>query len=102
MADRRRLCPEFVFVRSRVSRLPRFRFGRSRQARGVGYPSSDSRRQFFGWDTSVITGFHTEALPEHVGQKGHNLARMWRAGLPAPSGFCVTWDALDSIDASEL
>ena len=50
----------------------------------------------------MITGFHTEALPEHIGQKGYNLSRMWRAGLPAPSGFCVTWDALESVDASEL
>ena len=50
----------------------------------------------------MITGFHTEALPEHIGHKGHNLSRMWRAGLPAPPGFSVTWDALESVDVSEL
>jgi phosphoenolpyruvate synthase/pyruvate phosphate dikinase len=50
----------------------------------------------------VIAPFHEEALPEHIGQKGHNLSRMWRAGLPAPPGFSVTWDAIESVDASEL
>ena len=50
----------------------------------------------------MITGFHTEALPELIGHKGHNLSRMWRAGLPAPPGFSVTWDALESVDVSEL
>lgn len=50
----------------------------------------------------MITGFHEEGLPERIGRKGHNLSRMWRAGLPAPRGFCVTWDAIESIDASEL
>jgi len=50
----------------------------------------------------VIIGFDQESPLEIVGCKGHNLARMWQAGLPVPSGFCVTCDAIESPDSSEL
>jgi pyruvate,water dikinase len=50
----------------------------------------------------VIIGFDQKAPLEFVGCKGHNLSRMWQAGLPVPLGFCVTWDGIESIDTSEL
>jgi pyruvate, water dikinase len=31
--------------------------------------------------------------PDHVGPKAANLARLARAGLPTPGGFCITADA---------
>jgi pyruvate,water dikinase len=50
----------------------------------------------------VIIPFDQEPTREMVGCKGHNLSRMWRAGLPVPSGFCVPWDGMESLDTSEL
>jgi phosphoenolpyruvate synthase/pyruvate phosphate dikinase len=50
----------------------------------------------------MIVGFDNTAPREIVGCKGHNLSRMWQAGLPVPSGFCVTWDRIESIDSGEL
>ena len=50
----------------------------------------------------MIVGFNREAPAEIVGRKGHNLARMWQAGLPVPAGFCVTCEGIESLAASEL
>jgi pyruvate, water dikinase len=50
----------------------------------------------------VIVGFEQNAAPDIVGCKGHNLSRMWQAGLPVPKGFCVSWDAIESLDTSDL
>jgi pyruvate, water dikinase len=50
----------------------------------------------------VIVGFEQNAPPDVVGCKGHNLSRMWQAGLPVPKGFCVSWDAIESLDTTDL
>jgi pyruvate,water dikinase len=50
----------------------------------------------------MIIPFDQEAPLEMVGCKGHNLSRMWQAGLPVPAGFCVTWDGIESLDSTEL
>ena len=50
----------------------------------------------------MILGFDQEVPFEIAGCKGHNLARMWQAGLPVPPGFCVTWDGIDSVVISDL
>lgn len=50
----------------------------------------------------MIIGFEQKAPIEIVGCKGHNLSRMFQAGLPVPPGFCVTWDGIESLDISEL
>lgn len=50
----------------------------------------------------MIIGFDQTSPLELIGCKGHNLSRMWQAGLPVPPGFCVTWDSIESLDASEL
>jgi len=50
----------------------------------------------------VIVGFEQEAPLDIVGCKGHNLSRMWRAGLPVPAGFCITWDSVETLDTHDL
>ena len=50
----------------------------------------------------MIVGFDEKSSIEFIGCKGHNLSRMWQAGLPIPPGFCVTWDGMESLDSSEL
>src|SRR5262245_61518873 len=50
----------------------------------------------------MIIRFDQEARIEIVGCKGHNLSRMWKAGLPVPSGFCITCDGMPTIDVSGL
>ena len=49
----------------------------------------------------MILHFDQEPPIEIAGCKGHNLSRMWQAGLPVPAGFCVTWDGIDTV-SSEL
>jgi pyruvate,water dikinase len=46
----------------------------------------------FGRETPIVT----------AGRKGHNLARMWQAGLPVPAGFCIPCDFVDDVDPAEL
>ena len=50
----------------------------------------------------MIIGFDQDPLRHIVGCKGCNLAMMWKAGLPVPRGFCVTWDGLPSIQELKL
>ncbi len=50
----------------------------------------------------MILGFEHSAPRDIVGCKGHNLSRMWQAGLPVPRGFCISWDAFQSLDTSDL
>ena len=50
----------------------------------------------------MIVGFEQNAPPDVVGCKGHNLSRMWQAGLPVPRGFCISWDAIESLDTTDL
>jgi pyruvate,water dikinase len=50
----------------------------------------------------MIIAFDKVAPIETAGCKGHNLSRMFQAGLPVPAGFCVTWDGIDSITPDEL
>jgi len=50
----------------------------------------------------VIVGFDQVAPVELVGRKGHNLTRMWQAGLPIPPGFCVTCDGIEKVGFAEL
>lgn len=46
----------------------------------------------------MIIGFGQETSVEAAGRKGHNLSRMWQAGLPVPPGLSVTWDGIQSLD----
>jgi phosphoenolpyruvate synthase/pyruvate phosphate dikinase len=50
----------------------------------------------------MILTFDQETPAELAGRKGHNLSRLWQAGLPVPPGFCVTWDGIENIDSSDL
>ena len=50
----------------------------------------------------MILGFEHTAPRDVVGCKGHNLSRMWQAGLPVPRGFCISWDAIQTLDTSDL
>lgn len=50
----------------------------------------------------MIIGFDQETSIEDAGCKAHNLSLMWRAGLPVPRGFSVTWDGIESLGIAEL
>jgi len=50
----------------------------------------------------VIVGFDRDAPVESIGRKGHNLSRMWQAGLPVPRGFCIPCEIMESIAANDL
>ena len=50
----------------------------------------------------MIIPFDQDAPIDAAGCKGHNLSRMWQAGLPVPAGFCVTWDGIESLPVAEL
>jgi pyruvate,water dikinase len=50
----------------------------------------------------MMIGFHDPSPVELVGRKGHNLSRMWQAGLPVPAGFCVPYQHMDTIGEIEL
>jgi pyruvate,water dikinase len=50
----------------------------------------------------VILHFDQEMPVEVAGCKAHNLACMWRAGLPVPAGFCVTWDETETMAMMDL
>ena len=47
----------------------------------------------------MIIDFSQETSIAVVGCKGHNLARMWQAGLSVPAGFCVASDGMDSLNS---
>lgn len=49
-----------------------------------------------------IVWFHEEAKNAIVGGKGVSLCRMWQAGLPVPSGFCVSSEMVDCLDIHQL
>ena len=40
--------------------------------------------------------------PDIVGGKGYGLCELFRAGLPVPSGFCVTTEGMDMVNLPEL
>jgi len=50
----------------------------------------------------MILGFHRNVPVDIAGRKGHNLSRMWQAGLPVPPGFCITCDEIHTLSSSEL
>jgi phosphoenolpyruvate synthase/pyruvate phosphate dikinase len=50
----------------------------------------------------MILGFHRDAPVDIAGRKGHNLSRMWQAGLPVPPGFCITCDEIHTVGSSQL
>jgi pyruvate,water dikinase len=50
----------------------------------------------------MIVPFDQELQRTSAGCKGYNLSRMWRAGLPVPSGFCVTCEGIDAVCPENL